>query len=435
MTIGLTKIQSITVPVGGQVALTFNNIPQTYKDLIVKFSGRATGLDAIEIYINDTSPSGLHRYIDFGGNGGLRNSASANYSFLSGTAETDTHTVGELTIFDYSSTSKFKTIVADNASSPNDGSSYQGMTLCTYASNSAITKVEFITRGNPSFIAYTTATLYGVPDYQETLGIKATGNGSIYQDNSYFYHAYTSSGTFVPTAAIAADILVIAGGGGSGTGGGGAGGVVYHSSQSLTSGTSYAVTVGAGGAAGASISSDGGNGGNSQFASLTAAVGGGGGATYNGNATARVGLNGGSGGGGSSRDTASQGNGGSATSTQGNSGGFASDSVTPGAINGGGGGGAGAAGGTSTNASNGPANGGNGTSTYSDWGKATGFGQPEGGLWYFAGGGRGGRDFKKGGLTGHGSAGSQVIQGRGGGADSDNTRGGSGIVIVRYAKQ
>jgi len=432
---GLTKIQSITVPSGGQTTLTFDNIPQTYKDLVVKFCGRATNLDAIEILVNNTAPTGNHRYFDFGANGGLRSAISGNYSLLSGDAEADTHTVGELTVFDYSSTSKHKTIVSDNASSPNNNNSYQGLTLCTYASNNAVTRLDFFTRGNPLFIEHTTAVLYGVPDYQETTGIKATGNGSIYQDDTYFYHAYTSSGTFVPTTGITADVLVIAGGGGSAAGGGGAGGVVYHASQSLTPGTSYAITVGAGGSAGADAGADGGNGGNSQFASLTAAVGGGGGAAFASTATARNGLSGGSGGGGSARDTNSQGNGGGNTAGQGNTGGFASDSVTPGAINGGGGGGAGAAGGTSTNSANGPANGGNGTSTYSDWGKATGFGDPVDGLWYFAGGGRGGRDFRRTGFTGHGSARTGPIQGRGGGADAGNIRGGSGIVIVRYARQ
>lgn len=431
----LTKIQSVTVGAGGLRTITFDNIPQTYRDLIVKFSGRSTVLDAVEIFVNNASPTGSHRYFDYGGGVGLRTGISGNYSFLIQADDTDTFTTCELIVYDYSSTSKHKVITSDNGFSPSTGNTYQGMTVCNFASNDAITKLDFVPRpGATNFSEFTTATLYGVPTYQEITGIKATGTGTIYQDDAYFYHAYTSSGIFVPTQSVTADILVIAGGGGSAAGGGGAGGVVYHSSQSLVSGTSYSITVGAGGSAGVSVTSDGGNGGNSQFASLTAAVGGGGGATFNSTATARTGLNGGSGGGGSARDTSSQGNGGNGTAGQGNSGGFASDSVTPGAINGGGGGGAGAPGGTSTNALNGRGNGGNGTSAYSSWGQATGFGEAVAGLWYFAGGGRGGRDFKKTGFSGYGSAREDVIQGRGGGADSDNRRGGSGIVIVRYAR-
>lgn len=431
----LVKIQTITVPAGGQKIIDFNNIPQTYRDLIIKFSVKGSALDAVDIRVNGAAPTGNNRYFDFGANSGLRNGVSATYCTLVHNEETDVFVTSEVMIYDYSSTSKFKTIMGENAYSPNSATSYQGMTTNFFTSNNAITRLEFEPRGSITFSEFSTATLYGVPEYQEAVGIKATGTGTIHQDDNYFYHTYTSSGTFVPTQNITADILVIGGGGGSGAGGGGAGGVVYHSNQSLISGTSYSITVGAGGSAGVGVTSDGGSGGNSQFASLTAAVGGGGGATFNSTATARTGLNGGSGGGGSARDTNSQGNGGNGTSGQGNSGGFASDSVTPGAINGGGGGGAGVAGGTSTNTSNGPGNGGNGISTYSDWGKATGFGDPINGLWYFAGGGRGGRDFKKTGFTGYGSAREDSIQGRGGGADAPEKRGGSGIVIVRYARQ
>ncbi len=434
MAISLTKIDSISVGSGGQRTLLFSNIPQTYKDLIIKISNRnATTIDGAVVYLNGSAPD-TARYFDYGG-GSLRQNVNSNYNVLSQNDDTDTFVVSEITIFDYTSTSKYKTFVTDNSYSVASISSYQGFTTAVKNTNSAVTSVSIEIIANVNWSQYTTATLYGVPDYQETTGIKATGNGSIYQDDTYFYHAYTSSGTFVPTTSITADILVIAGGGGSAAGGGGAGGVVYHASQSLNSGTSYAITVGAGGAGGADAGADGGNGGSSQFAALTAAVGGGGGAAFATTSTARTGLSGGSGGGGSSRDTSSQGNGGGNTAGQGNTGGFASDSVTPGAINGGGGGGASAAGGTSTNAANGPANGGNGTSTYSNWGKATGFGQPVEGSWYFAGGGRGGRDFKRTGFTGHGSAGTESIQGRGGGADAGNIRGGSGIVIVRYAKQ
>lgn len=430
----LVKIQTVTVPSGGQKVIEFNNIPQNYRDLIIKFSVRGSNLDAADIRVNGVAPGGNNRYFDFGANGGLRNGASGAYAIVVDSAETDNFYNCEVIVYDYSSTSKFKAITGDNAWSPNSGASYQGMTGNIYVSNTPITRLEFEPRGLISFQEFSTATLYGVPDYQETIGIKATGTGTIHQDDNYFYHAYTSSGVFVPTQNIIADVLVIAGGGGSATGGGGAGGVVYHSSQSLTSGTSYSITVGAGGSAGSGTASDGGNGGNSQFSSLTAAVGGGGGARFSTTASAIAGLSGGSGGGGSARDTSSQGNGGGNTAGQGNTGGFASDSVTPGAINGGGGGGAGSPGGTSTNAQNGRGNGGNGTSTYSDWGRATGFGDPIDGVWYFAGGGRGGRDFKKTGLTGHGSAREDVINGRGGGADATEKRGGSGIVIVRYAR-
>jgi hypothetical protein len=91
-------------------------------------------------------------------------------------------------------------------------------------------------------------------------------------------------------------VLVVAGGGGGGGwgGGGGAGGVVYNPSFTVSPGTGYTVTVGAGGARGTEAYSAGGDGGASVFGSITA-VGGGGGGQWQGGA----GRPGGSGGGGS----------------------------------------------------------------------------------------------------------------------------------------
>ena len=111
---------------------------------------------------------------------------------------------------------------------------------------------------------------------------KATGGTTAYADG-FWYHTFTSSGTFTPLQNLTCDILVVSGGGGAGNGsagaggGGGAGGLLGFTSQSVTTGAKT-VTVGAGGAgAGTAASSPGGNGTGSQFASLTSPTGGGGG--------------------------------------------------------------------------------------------------------------------------------------------------------------
>jgi len=153
------------------------------------------------------------------------------------------------------------------------------------------------------------------------------------------------------------DYLVIAGGGGgggsgtnnSGSGGGGAGGYLTGTAT-LTGGTNYTITVGAGGAGGVggSPALNGTNGSSSVFSTFSTTVGGGGGAAQNTvGATSTVGNSGGSGGGGWN-----SGVGGAGTSGQGNSGGSSSGTISN--YGGGGGGGAGAVGG------NGAASGGNG---------------------------------------------------------------------------
>lgn len=237
------------------------------------------------------------------------------------------------------------------------------------------------------------------------------------------------------------EVLVVAGGGGGGAyaagAGGGAGGLIYNSSFSVSVGTAYTVTVGAGGTGGVWSTPLATNGGNSVFGSLTAVGGGAAGRGWSDNA----GSSGGSGGGGGGSDGVSspglQAAGGAGTSGQGNAGGYGLR-VSTNSGSAGGGGGAGGVGANATNAAAG--NGGIGL-LYDISGIPT----------YYAGGGGGGGYNAvsvqgTGGLGGGGNggngnsislAGTANTGGGGGGnnAAGGNTsggNGGSGIVIVRY---
>ena len=173
--------------------------------------------------------------------------------------------------------------------------------------------------------------------------------------------AYTTSPISLPT--YTASYLVVAGGGGGGGngwttsgGGGGAGGYVTGT-ISLSVGTVYTATVGAGGSGGAgqgspgNVPAAGGLGSNSSFPGVTTAVGGGGGISQQAG-TLSPAINGGSGGGGNYSTAA-----GSGTPGQGNAGGTGS-TTSPG-YGGGGGGGSGAVGGNGA----GPAGGNGGAGT------------------------------------------------------------------------
>jgi hypothetical protein len=227
--------------------------------------------------------------------------------------------------------------------------------------------------------------------------------------------------------------LVVAGGGGGGFGGGGAGGFRTDSGFTLTPGTSYTVTVGAGGNGGASSTS----GSNSVFSSITSAGGGvGGGATNNTDA----GSNGGSGGGGghglgTSGGLVSPGNGGSGNTpstspSQGNNGGIGRENPN---FAGGGGGGANAAGADSP--SNGVGgNGGNGTAS-SISGSSVTYAGGGGGAYASSGGSGGGGN---GGADASSNATSATANTGGGGGGANvfaalRGAGGSGIVIISYA--
>jgi hypothetical protein len=411
-------------------SVTFDSIPQNYTDLILvshtgytntnvgqglslRFNGDAGSNYSVTVAESDGSSASAYRGTSQTG-GGFCAPSNGNQSFLT---PVTTH------IFNYTNTTTFKNWLSRN-SGPTFVNGYAGVWRATPA---AITSISIVATGSSGNIrAGSTFSLYGIRAWAPEVSPKASG-GYVSQDSTYWYHAFPFSGAFVPSQSLTADVLVIAGGGGSAHAGGGAGGLCFYASQSLTT-TNYAITIGGGGTRGSNPNTGGGQGTNSQFAALTAAVGGGGGAAYASTATTINGGNGGSGGGGSARDTNSTGAGGSPTSGQGFAGGSASFALSPGAVSGGGGGGAGGAGGEASNATSTNGNGGIGSSAYSSWGAATNFGENVAGTYYFAGGGRGNRNFLYG-TPGFGAAGMN----RGGGANADSA-GGSGIVIVRYAK-
>ena len=239
----------------------------------------------------------------------------------------------------------------------------------------------------------------------------------------------------IASTAYSVDYLVVAGGGGggSGGGGGGAGGLVTSSGLSVSPGTSYTVTIGAGGpgATGATTTS-GSNGTNSSLSTVTTAIGGGAGGS---NSTGTNGLSGGSGGGGGLSGGTSVG--GSGTAGQGFAGG---NGIVAQPYPTGGGGGASAAGGNAVSSTSG--SGGVGISS-SFSGSATFYAGGGGGGAYLQGtpagtaGAAGSGGGGAGSATGTGTSGTANTGGGGGGGAYNNSAqvggsGGSGIVIIRY---
>ena len=228
---------------------------------------------------------------------------------------------------------------------------------------------------------------------------------------------------FAPTYNI--DYLVVAGGGASDQGGGGAGG--YNTGTvSVTGGTSYTITVGAGGAAGVGGTANGGNGNNSIINTISTSTGGGGGA-WSTNTPGSGGSGGGAGqtGGGTYA-------GGTGTAGQGNNGGSNGGFNAPN-YPGGGGGGAGAVGGNATNGSTAGVGGAGKTwfdgTTYAGGGGGGNNVTSGGGAGGAGGGGQGGYGGALGGVT----AGTVNTGGGGGGDGGTGFGGGSGIVIIRYS--
>ena len=422
-----TPIASVTLS-ASTTSVVLSDIPQNYLDLIVMVScpGAASGSDWLMRFNVDQSNKYSRTYIFGTGTSTGYNRSNPGSSFSLGGARTNG--MAKITIPNYSNYNTNKTVLWTIGSAADDVAVMSGL----WQNNNAVTAIEFT---GPTWPAGSTFTVHGIVGGSP----KADGGNIVASDGTYWYHAFTSSGTFAPKQSLTADIMVIAGGGGGGwaqTGGGGAGGLSAFSSQSLSI-QNYLITIGAGGV-GAVANAQTVSGSNSSFGALTAAIGGGkGGNAQNGN----VGGNGGCGGGAQGANGTKAGG----TGSQGNNGGSgSSDEATYRST--GGGGGLGAAGSNGGTSQVGGA-GGNGTTAYSSWGLATNTGQNSGGTVYFGGGGGGGQQAPSsagtGGLGGGGAGqpalnnpGGSGSANTGGGAGSGGSaggNGGSGIVIVRYA--
>ena len=464
----MTKLFSTTVGAGGTSSITFSNIPQNYSDLVLLLSfrtDRSADEDGLGLQLNSLTTG--YNYKLLAGDGASLSLQSTPYGqtwagrIQGATAGSSLFSTTRVHIPNYSG-NKAKAYTADSATEKSSTNGYITLNAITQSNPSPIISIT-LSGISGTLQQYSVATIYGVKNAQKTAGnsIKATG-GNIVFDGTYVYHVFPTTGAFVPTQPVTADILVVAGGGAGGVrqgGGGGAGGVIYFSPRTLSP-TSYTCTVGAGGAGVVSDTVNGNNGNNSIFGAYTAAIGGGGG-MGNMVSTGTGGNAGGSGGGANNgypsytpAGGATTQTGTGATSYYGNAGGGGSGA----SWGSGGGGGAGAVGQGSTGTY--PSAGGVGTSAFSSWGLATGAGQNVSGTYYFAGGGGSGAggSTSVGGLGGYGGGGQGGITdnagasaayagtsgtantGGGGGATGGNNgnyvaasgSGGSGIIIVRY---
>ena len=335
------------------------------------------------------------------------------------------------------------TVPSPQSSSGNTGAAFPTTTFTATKSGNTISGTASFA-GLPSGITATQSLNNSNPGNVLTITL-----GGVYPSSDSLNTIITLSGLTI-VVPLTVDYLVSAGGGGGasgyggiGSGGGGAGGLrssygnstgtpawINETTLTLTPGTNYSVTVGAG-SSGSSYA-DGGqgtSGSNSVFHSITS-VGGGYARSYS--AGGGSSANGGSGGGGTYNNT----NPGSADTAPVSGHGGGSGTAAGAAYGGGGGGGAGSAGGNGSSSIGG--SGGNGLQVNID-----------GNNYYYGGGGGGGAGSGSqgpggsgvGGNGGAGSAGSTatVNRGSGGGGggggaggSSVGAGGSSGVVILRY---
>jgi hypothetical protein len=170
-------LATVTVPSGGLATITFAGIPNTYKHLQIRYTGRvnvaSNYAQSISIRFNSDSGSNYARHTLAAYTGGYAaTSAFADvnqnimqlFSGLSGgNWTTEMQGAGVIDILDYQNTNKYKTVRSLAGADGNDNStliSTLGLASGLWQSTSAITSMELTS--NAAFAQYSQFTLYGI---------------------------------------------------------------------------------------------------------------------------------------------------------------------------------------------------------------------------------------------------------------------------------
>jgi len=164
MALTYVAIATTTVDSGGAANIEFTSIPQTYTDLLVKFSLRtaiSNTYEEIRVRFNSNTSSYSQRVLY--GTGSIAGSASNSdiqYFIVNGdTATANTFGNGEVYIPNYAG-SNYKSFMGDTVQENNSSTAYIYANAALWSNTSAITSVKLDPANN--FKQYSTATLYGI---------------------------------------------------------------------------------------------------------------------------------------------------------------------------------------------------------------------------------------------------------------------------------
>lgn len=160
-----TLISSVTVGSGGQAAMEFTSIPQTYTDLLVKISGRsalaAVGDNATTSFNNNTSNRTQRSLYTGDGSTVQSFTYTTFYIWLPGSnATASTFGNTELYIPNYTSANN-KSFSNDVTTENNGAAAELALSASLWSDTAAITSVKVTCNGG-NFVQYSTAYLYGI---------------------------------------------------------------------------------------------------------------------------------------------------------------------------------------------------------------------------------------------------------------------------------
>jgi hypothetical protein len=164
-------LASSTVGSGGASTITFNNIPQNYTDLILKFSIRTgrTGAteDALRIVFNGVGGTAYTTRILYGSGTGIASTVyssqaySVNFSVNDNSSTSSVFGNGELYLPNYTVSSN-KSFFLDAVMENNGTAATHGLNTGLLLNTTAVSQITLTANSGSNFLQYSTAYLYGI---------------------------------------------------------------------------------------------------------------------------------------------------------------------------------------------------------------------------------------------------------------------------------
>lgn len=167
MALVMTPIYTQTVGASAVFTIGFNNIPQFYTDLMVKFSGRDTNsATATNLFFRLNGDTGNNYSITrLQGNGSAASSDRTSTTnvlqtvYNAATSTSNTFSSIDIYLPNYTS-SNFKSCLIDTVTENNASAANQELIAGLYRSTNAITSLQIL--AGIQFVQNTTASLYGI---------------------------------------------------------------------------------------------------------------------------------------------------------------------------------------------------------------------------------------------------------------------------------
>lgn len=172
MTIAMQPIYTQTVGSGGVGIVSFNNIPQTFTDLVIQMSVRTTRnnypADNLLAQINNDGSSLYSSSFVYGNGSTVSSGRTSGQTSLrdailinGDTATANTFGTAQITIPNYTS-SNFKSVIVDGVSEDNSSTGLPWLAAGLYRSTNPITAILFSPQNSPLIKQYSTFTIYGI---------------------------------------------------------------------------------------------------------------------------------------------------------------------------------------------------------------------------------------------------------------------------------